>query len=262
MKCKANLVYSSRGISRPSSKSEGYMSDETPESTESLEKLINYVFRDKNLLLDALTHPSFVNESDDKLKRDNQRLEFLGDAVIGMILSHELFNRFPDSREGVLTKLRASLVDEAGLAILADGIDLGSYLRLGRGEEKSGGRLKPSLLADAYEALLAAVYLDGGIEPVTSIIKNHFNAFLETTNVPRGDFKTDLQELSHKTRNLPPRYLLQGVSGPDHQRTFSVAVFIGEEMVGEGSAKSKKEAERLAAQEGIAFLKKCCEECP
>lgn len=222
------------------------------------EKLINYVFTDKSLLIEALTHPSFVNESGGTVRRDNQRLEFLGDAVVGLVLSHELFNRFPDSREGELTKMRASLVDEASLAILAKAIDLGAQLWLGRGEEKSGGRNKPSLLADAYEALLAAVYLDGGIEPATAIIKNHFAPLMEKGNIRTSgrDFKTEFQELAHQVRALAPRYVLQGVSGPDHQRIFSVAAFIGEELMGEGLAKSKKEAEQAAARQGIAALEK------
>ncbi|GAB7027966.1 ribonuclease III [Geotalea toluenoxydans] len=234
------------------------MSEETTKSIAGLEKLINYDFTDKSLLVEALTHPSFVNESGGKVRQDNQRLEFLGDAVVGLVLSHELFSRFQDSREGELTKLRASLVDEASLAILARAIDLGAHLKLGRGEERSGGRSKPSLLADAYEALLAAVYLDGGIEPAAAIIKSHFASFMEKGNIRTSgrDFKTEFQELAHRLRSLAPRYLLQGVSGPDHQRIFSVAVFIGEELMGEGLAKSKKEAEQAAAEQGIASLKK------
>jgi ribonuclease-3 len=233
------------------------MSEDTVKPIATLEKAIDYDFIDKMLLVEALTHPSFINESGGKVKKDNQRLEFLGDVVIGLVLSHELFNHFPDSREGELTKLRASLVDEASLAIQAQKIHLGEYLRLGRGEEKSGGRGKPSLLADAYEALLAAVYLDGGLAQAAALIKSHLSPVVENGGMRiTGDFKTELQELAHRLRGLAPRYQLQGVSGPDHDRLFSVAVFIGDEPMGAGTAKSKKEAEQSAACQGIALLKK------
>ncbi|WP_243374471.1 ribonuclease III [Geotalea sp. SG265] len=234
------------------------MPDETVKPIADLEQIVSYIFTDRSLLDEALTHPSFVNESGGKVRQDNQRLEFLGDAVIGLILSHELFSRFPGSREGELTKLRASLVDEASLALLAGKIHLGAFLRLGRGEEKSGGRDKPSLLADAYEALVAAIYLDGGMEPAASMVKRHFAPLVENGEMRTTgrDFKTDFQELAHRLCGLAPRYQLQGVSGPDHERIFSVAVLLGEELLGEGAAKSKKEAEQAAARQGIALLKK------
>lgn len=236
------------------------MSDKADQTVAPLEELINYRFKDKSILAEALTHPSFINESGGRVKRDNQRLEFLGDAVIGMILSLQLFHQFPDSHEGDLTKLRSAMVDEATLSSLAAAVQLGSYLRLGRGEDKSGGRSKQSLLADAYEALLAAVYLDGGIEAATVLVSRHFSPLLEKIDVKAvgKDFKTELQELAHQTRNLAPRYLLQRVSGPDHMKTFSVAVFLGDELLGEGSARSKKEAEQAAAREGITLLKRGC----
>lgn len=221
-----------------------------------LEKAINYYFRDSSLLTEALTHPSFVNESGGRLTKDNQRLEFLGDAVIGLLLSREIFVRFPQSQEGELTRIRASLVDEASLAQLAGRIELGSYLLLGRGEDKTGGRKKPSLLADAYEALMAAIYLDGGFEAVAALISRQFSDLLERPDFETcaGDYKTQFQEQSHQVTSLAPRYLLQGVSGPDHQRIFSVAVFIGDDLMGHGSGKSKKEAEQAAAREGILVL--------
>lgn len=234
------------------------MTDEAQKTITSFEELLGYRFKQGALLQEALTHPSFINESGGKVKRDNQRLEFLGDAIIGMILSIQLFRRFPDSHEGELTKLRAALVDEASLSALAAAVDLGAHLQLGRGEEKSGGRSKPSVLADAYEALVAAVYLDGGIEPATALISRHFATLLETLDVKAAgkDFKTRFQEIAHQTRNVAPRYVLQRVSGPDHMRCFSVAVFLGDEMLGEGTAKSKKEAEQAAARQGIASLGK------
>ncbi len=221
-----------------------------------LENAISYRFKDRSLLNEALTHPSFVNESGGKVTNDNQRLEFLGDAVIGLLLSQEIFLRYPQSREGELTRIRSSLVDEASLALLAGMIDLGSYLLLGRGEEKTGGRDKPSLLADAYEALMAAVYLDGGLEAVAVLIRTHFSVLLERPGpqASASDYKTQFQELAHLLTSLAPRYLLQGLSGPDHQRIFSVVVFVGDDLMGHGSGRSKKEAEQAAAREGILVL--------
>ncbi len=150
------------------------MPDHSIDLLATLESAIDYRFADRSILAEALTHRSFVNESGGTWVKDNQRFEFFGDAVIDFLLSRMLLERFPRSREGELTKIRASLVDEASLASLAERIGLGACLRLGRGEEKSGGREKRSLLADAYEALMAAVYLDGGIEPVQRLVEAHF----------------------------------------------------------------------------------------
>jgi len=233
-----------------------FMTDDSSNSLAGLESAINYHFVDRSLLTEALTHRSFVNESGGKWTKDNQRLEFFGDAVIDFLLSRMLLERFPDSREGDLTKIRASLVDEGSLASLAEEIGLGAFLKLGRGEERSGGRGKRSLLADAYEALMAAVYLDGGIEPVQRLVEAHFARLLAGREVMSAgrDFKTDFQELAHALRGSMPRYVLRGISGPDHERRFTVALFIGDELMGEGAGRSKKEAEQAAAREGIARL--------
>jgi ribonuclease-3 len=229
----------------------------TDEMLANLETAIGYVFVDRRFLDEALTHRSFVNECGNKALNDNQRLEFFGDAVIDFVLSRMLLDIFPHSREGALSKIRATLVDEESLAGIAVTIGLGECLKLGRGEEKSGGRMKRSLLADAYEALIAAVFLDGGLDPVQRLLSDHFEPFLKK---PSGifagkDFKTDLQELAQATHNTIPRYHLKEISGPEHDRLFSVTVYVETELLGEGSGRSKKEAEQAAARAGIAKLK-------
>lgn len=222
-----------------------------------LERAIGYIFTDHRLLHEALTHRSFVNETDDRSAKDNERLEFFGDAVIDFFLSDQLIERFPDSREGELTRIRASLVDEESLAQLAARIDLGRYLRLGRGEEKSGGRGKKSIMADAYEALLAAVYLDGGAGPVKRMVEAHFAPLMErhAAGMVSQDYKTEFQQLSQGKLGAAPKYILKETAGPDHERFFTVETFVGEECLGEGSGRSKKEAEQAAAREGLARLK-------
>jgi ribonuclease-3 len=222
-----------------------------------LERAINYNFTDRLILCEALTHRSFVNETGDKSVKDNERLEFFGDAVIDFFLSEQLFERFPDSREGELTRIRASLVDEDSLAQLAARLDLGKYLKLGRGEEKSGGRGKKSILADAYEALLAAIYFDGGVVPVKRLIDAHFVPLMErhASGMISRDYKTEFQELAQALRGATPKYILKESSGPDHDRVFTVETNIGGECLGEGSGRSKKEAEQAAARQGYARLK-------
>ncbi|HTP66273.1 MAG TPA: ribonuclease III [Geobacteraceae bacterium] len=222
-----------------------------------LEGVIVYVFTDRLLLHEALTHRSFVNETGDRSVKDNERLEFFGDAVLGFFLSNRLMERFPESREGELTRIRASLVDEESLAQLAATINLGRYLRLGRGEEKSGGRGKKSILADAYEALLAAVYLDGGAAPVRRMIEAHFAPLMDrhAAGMVSRDYKTEFQMLAQARLGATPHYVLKETAGPDHERYFTVETFVGKECLGEGSGRSKKEAEQAAASEGYARLK-------
>ena len=221
-----------------------------------LERAINYCFVNRSLLEEALTHRSYINESGDRNIKDNERLEFFGDAVIDFFLSRALLDRFPDSREGDLTRIRASLVGEESLGNLARRVGLGGYLRMGRGEEKSGGREKRSILADAYEALLAAVYLDGGAAPLQSLVEAHFGPLLETGSVPSigRDFKTEFQELTQSLCGSVPRYVHKKPEGPDHARIFTVQAFIGEELLGEGSGRTKKEAEQEAARVGLERL--------
>lgn len=233
------------------------MDDSNSDILGELALAIGYTFNDRNILCQALTHRSYVNEAGDKSVKDNERLEFFGDSVIDFFLSELLYRRFPESREGELTRIRASLVDEESLARLAIGLGLGRYLRLGRGEEKSGGRGKKSILADAYEALVAALYLDGGSEAARAMLGAHFSPLMEryACGMHSRDFKTEFQELAQAQNGATPRYLLTDASGPDHDRIFTVEVLVGEERFGEGSGRSKKEAEQAAARQGLARLK-------
>lgn len=228
------------------------MNSTADERHDRIERALNYRFRDRELLEEALTHRSHLNECGGG--KDNQRLEFFGDSVLDFLLSKMLLDRFPESREGELTRLRAALVDEESLARLAQGIDLGESLRLGRGEEKSGGRGKRSLLADAYEALLAALYLDGGLEPVARVVVAHFSPLIDSGELNGRDFKTLLQERAQNRRGLLPCYRLKETSGPDHDRRFTIEIYLGGELMGEGTGRSKKEAEQAAARAAALVL--------
>jgi ribonuclease-3 len=230
------------------------MDNRDDDSLLSIEEKLGYRFRDRALLEEALTHRTYVNEAGGG--KDNQRLEFFGDSVLDFLLSDMLLVRFPESREGELTRIRAALVDEVSLARIAAGLDLGSCLRLGRGEEKGGGRMKRSLLADAFEALLAALYLDGGIEPTRRVVAELFTPLFCSGELLSGrDSKTELQELARLARGELPRYQLKEVSGPDHDKRFTVEIYLGEELMGEGVGKTKKEAEQDAARAATTLLK-------
>jgi ribonuclease III len=233
------------------------MDDAYRQTLAELELVIGYAFKDPLLLCQAMTHRSFVNEASDRRVKENERLEFFGDAILDFFLSDRLYRRFPESREGDLTRIRASLVDEESLAQLAGRLDLGKYLRLGKGEEKSGGRGKRSILADAYEALVAAVYLDGGTAVVQALLEAHFSPLIERhgSGMVSRDYKTEFQELSQAIKGVTPRYLLKDSSGPDHDRVFRIEALIGADCYGEGVGRSKKEAEQAAAREGYARLK-------
>lgn len=229
------------------------MSDTQHDPLEGIEGRLGYRFHDRGLLAEALTHRTYVNEAGG---RDNQRLEFFGDAVLDFLLSDMLLVRFPDSREGELTRIRAALVDEASLAKIASELDLGQALRLGRGEEKGGGRRKRSLLADAFEALLAALYLDGGLVPAHRVVEALFAPLLSSRDLLSGrDAKTELQEKARLFKGELPRYQLKQVTGPDHDKRFTVEVYLGEELMGEGVGRTKKEAEQDAARAAFLLLK-------
>lgn len=231
------------------------MPKETDNRYASLEKAVGYRFRNQLLLEEALTHPSRANEVQGKVA-DNQRLEFFGDAILDFLVSHLLFDRFPGAREGELTRMRAALVDEMNLARVAAALDLGAYLALGKGEEKSGGREKRSILADACEALLAAVYLDGGITAARRVVTKLFAAALAA--VPAGsvsrDYKTELQELAQARFAAAPDYELIATEGPDHDRSYLVRVMLNGAPAGDGRGSSKKEAQQAAAREALAVL--------
>lgn len=221
-----------------------------------LESIAGHTFSNRMLLREALTHRSSLNEAEGRTEKDNERLEFFGDAILEFVLSDLLFKRFPLHREGELTRIRASLVDEESLAVMAQRIGLGRYLRLGRGEERSGGREKRSILADAYEAFLAAVYLDGGLDPVRALVEAHLEHLLEERGnaAVTADFKTELQELVQSRFGITPHYQLMDATGPDHERIFTVTACVGTECIGKGAGRSKKEAEQAAAREALSHL--------
>ena len=213
-----------------------------------LEETIGYVFSDRQLLLQSLTHKSFSNEQVEFVPH-NERLEFLGDAVLELVISDWVFCRYPDIPEGGLTRIRAEVVSERGLSAIARQLEIGTGLQLGKGEQKSGGRDKSSLLADALEALLGAIYRDGGFAVVSEVIDRVFSAMIERSALLRygSDYKTCLQErLQAQFGNLP-EYLLAQVSGPDHERIFSMEVLFSGKLLGKGSGSSKKSAEQKAA---------------
>ena len=233
------------------------MVDTFSRQLDELQSVIGHRFVRPALLVEAMTHRSFVNENPAGQEADNQRLEFFGDAILDFSVSGLLFRRFPGSREGELTRLRARLVDEENLARMAGRIGLGACLRLGRGEERDNGRSKRSLLADAYEALLAAVYLDGGMTAVEALVMAQFAPLLEEAALTglRDDYKTMLQELAQNLYGAPPTYRVTAESGPPHQRTYAVAAIISGETIGVGEGRSKKGAEQAAARDALEKLK-------
>lgn len=218
-----------------------------------LESRIDYLFTDQALLQEALTHRSALNEPEGRGSRDNERLEFLGDAVLGLLVGELLFDRFADKREGELSRLRASLVREENLARLARQLELGRHLIIGKGEERTGGRDRDSVLADAFEAVIAAVYRDGGMDQVRQMVAIYFVPLIEagaSANTVE-DFKTRLQELVQSQSGETPVYQLVATSGPDHERLFTVQVVVAGEVAGEGRGTSRKRAEQEAAQSAL-----------
>lgn len=216
-----------------------------------LQKEIGYTFKDKRLLDTALTHSSYANER--QLSADNERLEFLGDSVLGFLTAEHLYSTFGRRPEGELTKLRSLLVCEGSLYGFAKEIGLGECLLLGKGEEQTGGRDRPSILSDAFEAVVAAIYLDGGIEAARVFVLRFISLALKKQSLT-DDYKTLLQEEVQKTKGSTVRYELVGESGPDHQKTFICAVILNGKPLGEGSGRSKKEAEQQAAKEALELL--------
>jgi len=229
-----------------------------PENPSNLAQILDYSFRDQELLLQAFRHPSYVYEKDDLGVSDNQRLEFLGDSVINLAISNLLMESFPEMKEGDLSKHRASLVSENGLYSIARDLRLGDYLLLGKGEERTKGREKPSILSDALEAFMGALYLDGGFSNSLRVIRKIFSPLLNKIGPsrPTNDFKTELQEHSQEAFHSTPEYRLEKETGPDHNKTFYVAVYLKANVLGRGKGKSKKEAEQKAAEEALACLRK------
>ncbi|HEY1552789.1 MAG TPA: ribonuclease III [Kofleriaceae bacterium] len=220
-----------------------------------LEGVLGYSFRDGALLARALRHASWVNEqtaerSEDVDREDNERLEFLGDAVLDLAVGHRLMTRYPQLREGQLSITRSQVVSEAGLSDVATTLGLGRWVLLGKGEEKSGGRAKPSILADAFEAVVAAVFLDGGYGAAEQMVNRLLAQRIETVEF-KGfyDFKTRLQETSQARLKATPTYSVVQELGPDHDKRFVVSVAIGDDEWARAVGKSKKEAEQMAAAE-------------
>ncbi len=223
-----------------------------------LEKGLGWQFSDIGLLDNALTHRSFVNEIDASSCRDNERLEFLGDAVLELTVSDMLIRKFPDHTEGQLSKLRASVVNEQPLAELARRFKIGEYLLLGKGEESSGGRMKPSLLADAFESIIAAMYLDGGYDRTAAFVGRLFGPLIEGDNLSEvyRDFKTAVQEAIQILYRETPHYVVISETGPDHDKRFETNLMIGEKVIATGTGRSKKEAEQQAARIALDKLRK------
>lgn len=219
-----------------------------------LEQAIGYSFRDRSLLENALRHSSYANENRKTNLSSNERLEFLGDAVLGFVVAEYLYKTYPDHPEGDLTRMRAELVCEGSLASVAERLELGRHLKLGHGEENCGGRKRPSINADAVESILAAMYLDGGLEPAKALIYRMILNGTEKQAPVNTDFKTMLQELVQKEKNQVLKYCLVEESGPDHDKEFRVIVLLNDRIIGEGRGRSKKRAEQAAAAQGLEKL--------
>lgn len=227
------------------------------DSWQDLEKALGYSFRDKTLLVNALTHKSFANESPQAACPDNERLEFLGDAVLDLVVSEYLLGALPAANEGELSRIRADVVAMPSLAGLAGKLGIGPGLLLGKGEFGSGGREKPGLLADALEALFGAVFVDGGFEAARSVVLPLVVPLLHQAAVDAGqDYKSRLQEILQAGRKGLPVYRVKETSGPDHDRVYLVEVLIEDHVCGSGQGRSKKTAEQHAAQAALLHLDK------
>lgn len=220
-----------------------------------LEEKIGYHFHRKELLNEALTHSSYANERKSQHVKYNERLEFLGDAVLSIVVSDYIFKNCPELPEGELTKLRAALVCEKSLFEFAKQIDLGSYLYLSRGERNNGGSERPSILSDAFEALIAAIYIDGGMEPAAKHILNFVIPAIKGSKKKQvKDYKTTLQEIIQKNPGERLQYVLVSESGPDHNKHFVFEVHLNSNVIGKGGGRSKKEAEQQAAREALELM--------
>ncbi len=220
----------------------------------SLEKRLNYKFKNIDLLKNALVHSSYANEVRGSV-HSNERLEFLGDSVLSVIVSEHLYNKFPTMPEGELTRMRASLVCEKSLCEFSRELGIGNYLKLGKGEDKNGGRERDSILADAFEAVLAAVYLDGGMDAAKAHIMNTvLRDIKHCEDDTFKDYKTTLQEVIQRNPEESVSYILVNESGPDHNKSFTVEVHLNSNVIGKGTGKSKKQAEQMAAKQALELM--------
>lgn len=223
---------------------------------ERIEKVLGYKFEDPNHLINALTRRSFWHENREICSDNNERLEFLGDAVLGLVIADVLYTEFQDDEEGELQKKRASLVNRAALAQLMRKLDLAQFIRMGKGDELSGCRDHDSILADTLEALVAAVYVDGGFTAANRMIRRHFYPLIQSCATREGleDCKSVLQERAQAQLGITPTYEMVDQWGEDHSKTFSVAVYLGKEMAGLGSGRNKREAAQNAARQALDNL--------
>ena len=221
-----------------------------------IEKITGYRFRDESLLVTALTHSSYANDFLGDPAKGNERLEFLGDAILDAVVGYELFRRFPDKNEGFLTKLRAEIVCESALGTAAVNAGLNRFLRLGKGEEQKGGRNRPALVADAAEAVIAAVFLDGGNDAVVRVIDRLLGSTIQAAvegGLP-SDYKTDLQVYCQKNGRTDIKYEIIDSHGPDHAKVFTAAVSIDGVRMGTGTGNTKKQAQAQAAKDALSAL--------
>ena len=222
-------------------------------TVEKLQEKLNYTFKNQELLTTALTHSSYANEK--RGLRDNERLEFLGDSVLSIVVSRYLFELYANKHEGDLTKLRASLVCEKTLAVFARSIDLGDYILLGHGERNNGGKDRPSILSDAFEAVIAAIFLDGGMDAARDFVLSFVKEELKKpVSEDVSDYKTTLQEIVQQSGEERLEYVLVGESGPDHNKRFTVEVHLNSNIIGKGSGRSKKAAEQEAARQALRLM--------
>jgi ribonuclease-3 len=225
--------------------------------TSDFEESIGYRFRDESLAREALTHKSYSHENQKEAPLYNERLEFLGDAVLGLIISEYLFTSFSDFSEADLSRIKSYVVQESTLAEIAESLNIGAHLLLGKGEEISGGRSKPSLLANVFESVLAAVYLDSGMKQAKEFVlrplEPKINELVDKSIVV--DFKTRLQELTQARFGILPEYIINSEEGPEHDKSFNISVKINDDLLGTGRGKTKKAAEQMAAEESLKKLK-------
>lgn len=220
----------------------------------SFEEEIGYKYQNPALMEEALTHSSYTNEGKND-KSCNERLEFLGDSVLSLVVAENLFTHYTHLPEGELTKLRAFLVCEKSLYEFAEKINLGRYIRMGKGEDHTGGRHRPSVLSDAFEAVIASIYLDGGFEAAKRFVLSFIPENIDIKKVSQiSDYKTSLQEVIQKNREEKVEYVLVAETGPDHNKAFEVEVHLNSNIIGRGTGKSKKQAEQLAAKEALELM--------
>jgi len=231
--------------------------DQLREELSQIEKTIGYQFKDSSLVERAFVHRSFINENRGVVEGHNERLEFLGDAVLGLIVSDFLYKELPDHPEGELSYLRSRLVEAATCALYVEKIGVVNYILMGKGEAMNEGKGRLTILADLFEALIGAIYLDGGMEASYQFFFNHFkNDILEIIESPTRNWKAELQDYCQKNYQKPPAYEVVDEKGPDHEKTFFIVVKLDERILGEGAGTSKKEAEQMGAKQAIESLEK------